>query len=282
MNTSSDRWRVILSDGKHFAQTMLATQQNSMILDGHMQAFCFIKLTEHLVNVVQGKPLIIVLNLEVLSGPQPKMGNPTNVIDDSVGAVQQQTNGNTGPYGGNKNPYGGGGDANPYGADIKPKVEKPYGQHQKPQQSSNPYGQQSKPANPYGGGGYGNNSRAGGGSSGYGGGGMRGGGASNPYANRSSNSAPVQRQSQDNMYLPLSALNPYQNRWIVKARITNKSNMKRWSNPRGEGTLFSIDLLDEAGSEMRGTFFKADADKWYDSLQAGNVYSFQGGRIKVS
>lgn len=57
--------------------------------------------------------------------------------------------------------------------------------------------------------------------------------------------------------------------------------MRTWSNPRGEGNLFSIDLLDEGGSEMRGTFFKADADKWFDQLQAGSVYSFQGGRIKV-
>lgn len=64
-----------------------------------------------------------------------------------------------------------------------------------------------------------------GGGGGYGGGrgeggGNRGGGASNPYSNRSSasNSGPVQRQSQDNVYVPISALNPYQNRWTVKAR----------------------------------------------------------------
>lgn len=47
--------------------------------------------------------------------------------------------------------------------------------------------------------------------------------------------------------------------------------MRTWSNARGEGNLFSIDLLDEDGSEIRGTFFKADADKWHESLQEGQV-----------
>lgn len=65
------------------------------------------------------------------------------------------------------------------------------------------------------------------------------------------------------------------------ARVTNKSDVRRWSNAKGEGHLFSIDLLDESRSEIRGTFFKADADRWFDVVQVGQVYSFSGGRIKV-
>lgn len=64
-------------------------------------------------------------------------------------------------------------------------------------------------------------------------------------------------------------------------RVTKKSDMRTWSNARGEGNLFSVDLLDEDGSEVKGTFFKQDADKWIQVLQEGNVYSFCGGRVKV-
>lgn len=64
-------------------------------------------------------------------------------------------------------------------------------------------------------------------------------------------------------------------------RVTKKSDMRTWSNARGEGNLFSIDLLDEDGSEIKGTFFKQDADKWIEVLQEGQVYSFCGGRVKV-
>ena len=60
-------------------------------------------------------------------------------------------------------------------------------------------------------------------------------------------------------------------RWKIKARITSKSDMKRWSNARGEGTLFSIDLLDSAGGEIRATFFKDACEKWFPQLEEQKV-----------
>jgi replication factor A1 len=40
--------------------------------------------------------------------------------------------------------------------------------------------------------------------------------------------------------------------------VTNKSDIRRWSNAKGDGTLFNVDLLDEHGGEIRGTFFKGE------------------------
>ena len=77
-------------------------------------------------------------------------------------------------------------------------------------------------------------------------------------------------------FVPITDLNPYQNRWTIKARVTNKSDIKRWSNAKGEGTLFSIDLLDESGGEIRATMFKEACEKFYPILEQGSVYTFSG------
>lgn len=55
-------------------------------------------------------------------------------------------------------------------------------------------------------------------------------------------------------------------RWVIRARITSKSPIKTWSNSRGEGKLFSMDLIDESG-EIRCTAFRDLCDKFYDMLE---------------
>ncbi|XP_014215325.1 replication protein A 70 kDa DNA-binding subunit [Copidosoma floridanum] len=70
---------------------------------------------------------------------------------------------------------------------------------------------------------------------------------------------------------PIVALSPYQNRWVIKARVANKSPIRTWSNSRGEGKLFSMDLLDESG-EIRCTAFRDQCDKFYDMIEIGKVY----------
>lgn len=52
---ANERWRLVLSDGTHFAQSMLATQQNEIITSGELQELCLITLTDYIVNVVQEK-----------------------------------------------------------------------------------------------------------------------------------------------------------------------------------------------------------------------------------
>jgi len=78
---------------------------------------------------------------------------------------------------------------------------------------------------------------------------------------------------------PIANLNPYQNRWVIKARVTAKSDIRTWSNPRGEGKLFSIDLLDQTG-EIRAVGFNEAVDKFYEYLEVGKVYFISRASLK--
>mmetsp|Transcript_4209 Transcript_4209/g.8036 ORF Transcript_4209/g.8036 Transcript_4209/m.8036 type:complete len:641 (-) Transcript_4209:189-2111(-) len=79
----------------------------------------------------------------------------------------------------------------------------------------------------------------------------------------------------------ISALNQYQNRWTIKARVTNKSDIRHWSNAKGEGQLFSVELLDSS-MDIRATFFREAVDKFYHILEVDKVYCFSGGKLKAA
>ncbi|XP_045135026.1 replication protein A 70 kDa DNA-binding subunit-like [Portunus trituberculatus] len=80
---------------------------------------------------------------------------------------------------------------------------------------------------------------------------------------------------------PIESLTPYQNRWTVCARVTNKSAIRTWSNSRGEGKLFSMDLLDETG-EIRATAFNNEVDKFYDMIEIDKVYFISSATLKTA
>ena len=59
-------------------------------------------------------------------------------------------------------------------------------------------------------------------------------------------------------------------RWVIKARVMSKSDIRTWNNARGEGKLFSMDLCDDSG-EIRATAFKNECDKFYDMIQVRQI-----------
>lgn len=69
---------------------------------------------------------------------------------------------------------------------------------------------------------------------------------------------------------PISSLSPYQNKWVIKARVTTKSPIRSWNNAKGEGKLFSMDLMDVSG-EIRATAFKDMCDKYYEMIQVNDT-----------
>jgi len=81
---------------------------------------------------------------------------------------------------------------------------------------------------------------------------------------------------------PIESLSPYiGGRWVIKARVTDKSPVRTWSNARSQGKLFSMTLVDQSGP-IRATVFQEGVDKFYETLVEGNVYTFSKGQIKTA
>ena len=272
-----DRYRIILSDGTYFVSGMLTSQLCYLAQNGQLTTNVLIQIEDYMVNKVHDRTLIILLKMEILNNGQPlhgRIGTPTDIEKSGIvaaaaaAAAGQQgaaagggggaaplynsTNGYTGmTNGGAPKPPAGVGSSNSHMMETSPPMARP---------TSNPYGQ--RPASS--GAAVAPIVRSDGGMPGHHAG-VGGGGGSG-----------------SGMYTPISALNMYNNKWTLRARLVNKSDIRTWSNAKGEGSLFSVELLDASKMDIRATFFKEAVDKFYNFVQVGQVYTWTGGRLKVA
>lgn len=107
------------------------------------------------------------------------------------------------------------------------------------------------------------------------------GGASTTNNNNNRSSTMSMNAGQQHPIYPIEGLSPYQNKWTIKARVTNKSDIRHWSNARGEGKLFSVTFLDETG-EIKATGFNDAVDQFYNLLEEGKVYFVSKARVGIA
>jgi replication factor A1 len=86
------------------------------------------------------------------------------------------------------------------------------------------------------------------------------------------------------MCIPLRELTPYSSgRWRIKARVVAKDSVRHFTNARGEGSLFKIDIQDKDGFEMSATFFgKVCVERYYELFRVGQVFYFSRGSAKAA
>lgn len=235
--TQQERYRIILSDGVHLAQGMLATQHNSRVREKELIDLSIIRISDYMTNVIQDKSLVIVLGFDIVNvNPGGKIGNPVPIgnapIDNSnAGPSNAQWNQQQPQYG---------------GSIVKSEPNGPSSHYQSPPAKNNPY----SPAN-------------------------------KQYQQSGSIMQSVDPLSSRGI-TPIANLNLYQNRWTIKARVTLKTDVRHWSNAKGDGQLFSIELLDASNMNIRATFFKEASEKFYPLLEEDKVYTLSGGRLKAA
>jgi replication factor A1 len=216
-NSTADRYRIIISDGQHFVQAMLATQlnylveedrvgKNTIVLIENMSCqhildkrfvSCLLSLSQCAYDDIR---LVIILGLRVLQRDSPKIGSPAPL----TGPPQTKTD------------------------DVPlPSTTAPVPSTSAP-----------------------------------------------PTQNR-------QTGNRTNPVYPIVALTPYQNNWRIKARVVQKSDVRHYSNQRGEGRLFSVTLMDDSG-EIKGTAWNAMVDDLYEKLQENRVYFISKARINLA
>ncbi|XP_057854853.2 replication protein A 70 kDa DNA-binding subunit A [Cryptomeria japonica] len=269
-----ERYRLVVSDGSYMQQAMLATQLNATVKSGHLQKGSVVQLTEYTCNAVQNRKIIIVLNMNLIVPKQDIVGNPKQLTDTGVNAQHQpatsmqsapqaqplpqaqpaqntmRSNLNMPPQSATLHMSGAG--LGSYARTGQPAVQ--------PVQSAGAVDRGMNPPNhPYG--------RP---------------IVAHPYQPPPiySNRGPIARNEAPARIIPIVALNPYQGRWTIKARVTAKGELRRFNNAKGDGRVFSFDLLDSDGGEIRVTCFNAVADQFYDRIESGRVYMISKGSLK--
>jgi replication factor A1 len=88
-------------------------------------------------------------------------------------------------------------------------------------------------------------------------------------------------KKEDGGFMPISMLNPFHNKWTIKGRVSSKSDIKRFTNQKGEGKLFSFELSD-ATAQVRVTCFSECVDIFYPLVETGKVYALAKGTVKMA
>jgi replication factor A1 len=86
----------------------------------------------------------------------------------------------------------------------------------------------------------------------------------------------------DKNYTPLSRLNTFTRDVEILVRVIDKSEFKKYTNEKGNGSLFNLLVMDCEGSQIQVTAFNRVAEKYYNQVTEGKIYEIIGGFVKIN
>ena len=79
--------------------------------------------------------------------------------------------------------------------------------------------------------------------------------------------------------MPIKALNTFSRDWKIQARVIDKSEKRLTKNG---GSMLKLELIDRYNTSIEATFFNDSADHFENKIQAGKVYEFYDGHVKLA
>eukprot|EP00929_Paragymnodinium_shiwhaense_P021525 TRINITY_DN14014_c0_g1_i18.p1 TRINITY_DN14014_c0_g1~~TRINITY_DN14014_c0_g1_i18.p1 ORF type:complete len:629 (-),score=131.25 TRINITY_DN14014_c0_g1_i18:162-2048(-) len=81
---------------------------------------------------------------------------------------------------------------------------------------------------------------------------------------------------------PISALaHPGRGAWLLRVRVLSRTAIRQFTNVRGPGKVFTVELMDAEKSVIRASFFASAAQKFHPLLEPAGVFEVSGGTVKV-
>ncbi|KAL3830024.1 hypothetical protein ACJIZ3_018826 [Penstemon smallii] len=244
IGNTQERYRLLISDSVATQHAMLATQLNDRVKSALVRKGSVIQLIDYICSTVQNRKIIVVLNMETIIPDCDIIGNP-RMLSESDSVPQKLALDTSGrpPLTNNSS----------VGAQSSACTSSSNGKNSSFQNPGNNM-QSFRPTvqPPY-----------------------------QPPPNYKHHGA-IMRNEAPARIIPIAALNPYQGRWAIKARVTAKGDIRRFNNAKGDGKVFSFDLLDSDGGEIRVTCFNAVVDRFHDTIEVGKVYVISKGSLKAA
>lgn len=247
---SSGRFRAAMSDSNKYITCMIVSPLAQAFTQKTIETGDIIKITSYQLNTARGQSFLVVGNAalnEIIKG-MPRIGEPTNLAEPAAGAADSLPQASSPSL-----PLGLAVSVNSLAAPNHPAA---------PVVDNNPF--QS------------NISR------------MQGpplavapAASTGAVSGGGLGEGPAGSRGEPEALQTISNLSPYHNRWAIKARIVNKSAVKKFANAKGEGKLFSATCIDATG-EIRMTAFGECVDKFFDMVQEGQVYYISNAQVKIA